>query len=142
VIRTTLLRNKAGFTLIELMVAMLITTVGLLGLLQSLNLVIKVNLQNQLRDEAVILSEQTLNHIKAMPYANITASYSYTVQVPVRSAMRNYSVTKAWQYVSKDATASANTKQLSLRVWWKYLGTVYEHNVSSAIGKEDISTAN
>jgi type IV pilus assembly protein PilV len=128
--------------LIELMVAMLITTVGLLGLLQSLNLVIKVNLQNQLRDEAVILSEQTLNHIKAMPYANITASYSFNVQVPVRSAMRNYSVNKQWQEVSGDPTGSHNTKQLSLRVWWKYLGITHEHNVSSVIGKEDISTAN
>ena len=49
--------SSSGFTLIEVMVAMVITLVGLLGLLQSVNLATEHNIKNALRDEAVQVGE-------------------------------------------------------------------------------------
>ncbi len=42
-------QNNRGFTLVELMMAILITVVGLMGLLQAVNLAMGYNLKSQLR---------------------------------------------------------------------------------------------
>ena len=52
--------NKRGFTLVEMMIAMVIIMVGLLGLVQAVLLSIDSNMKNLFRDEAVRISQQAL----------------------------------------------------------------------------------
>jgi prepilin-type N-terminal cleavage/methylation domain-containing protein len=54
-------RNKKGFTLVEVLVAMVIILVLLLGLVQAAILSIESNLRNVFRDEAVRIAEQRMN---------------------------------------------------------------------------------
>ena len=49
--------GSAGFTLVEMLMAMLVMAVGLLGLLQSVNLAYQQGTKNRLRSEAVQLAE-------------------------------------------------------------------------------------
>ncbi|KAF0219005.1 MAG: hypothetical protein FD174_2394 [Geobacteraceae bacterium] len=66
--------DNKGFTLIEVMVAMVILTVGLLGLLQSVNVALEHNLKNQLRDEAVQIGENRMHELIAKPFDNLSTT--------------------------------------------------------------------
>jgi type IV pilus assembly protein PilV len=59
-----LLSDRKGFTLIEMLVAMVIILVALLGLVQAALLSIDSNLRNLSRDEAVRLAEERMNVLK------------------------------------------------------------------------------
>ena len=60
-LKPTLSLNDKGFSLIEVMIAMVVLTIGLLGLLQAVNVSMEHNLKNSLRDNAVIVGEQQMN---------------------------------------------------------------------------------
>lgn len=57
--------NSFGFTLIELLMAMLIMTVGLLGLLQSVNVAYEHSFRTRLREEAVLLADEQMNSLRS-----------------------------------------------------------------------------
>jgi type IV pilus assembly protein PilV len=123
-------RSNGGFTLIELMVAMVITLVSLLGLLQAINLMTVQNLSNATRDEALQVAEEKMNELRTRPFSLIStvpnrALYpgidSTTHQWPpdaVRSRLRgvntNYTVLKSAQSISSASTL------LQVAVRWKF----------------------
>ncbi|HZV82820.1 MAG TPA: prepilin-type N-terminal cleavage/methylation domain-containing protein [Geobacteraceae bacterium] len=133
--------RSRGFTLIEVMMAILILMVGMLGLLQAINLAMEVNLRNQLREEAVNVGERVMNEMRGRGFDNIsvastpTDTYSYPVyQVPskIRGASRSYSVTRKSTVLSS-VNSLPVTKQLEILVNWTYKGITYENRVKAPI---------
>ena len=55
------LRNNSGFTLIEVMIAFLITTIGLLALANVAVMTIDTNMGNMMRDEATRIAGERMN---------------------------------------------------------------------------------
>jgi type IV pilus assembly protein PilV len=114
---------------VEVVVAILILMVGLLALLQAINLSIVTNLQNEMRTQGTMIGEDQMARIKSLPFSNITATGEKTVTVPValRSALVNFSVTK------KVDNVSSATKRVNVGVRWHHRGNIYEHVVSSVV---------
>ena len=122
--------NVDGFTLIELLVAMVILSVGLLGLLQTIIYSIDYNMNTQLRNEAVMLADERMASEKSKSFDSIvTSTENQTIKVGVANAFKNYSVIKS----AVDVTD--NTKNVQVRVSWRYKGTPYDHSISSLIAK-------
>ncbi len=131
------LLGVVGFTLVEVLVAIVILMVGLLGMLQAINLAMDKNLENQLRQQAVAVAEKTISDQKALPFANISATNGMdTGQVPLGSVFKNISVAHA---ITSLAASDTQTKQISVRVWWRYRGRNYEYQTSSAVGSAEVS---
>lgn len=122
------LSNK-GFTLIEFLVAIVILTVGLLGLLQTVNYALSHNLQNQLRNEAVMVAdaEMAKELSKGYDLVDITAS-NYVVTRQVLNAAKDYTVTRS-------GSALQNSKKVDFVVTWQYKNTQYTHGASAVISK-------
>lgn len=124
--------NKSGFTLIEFCVAVLIMMVGLLGLLQSVNLATEHNLGTALRNEAVSVADEQIVLAKASVIDGVTFSalnpQSIYVNRKTRSGFGNYSV--AW---SPPTSASTSSKEISVRVSWRYKGNKLSHTISTLI---------
>lgn len=119
-------RNDSwGFTLVELMVAILITVVGLLGLLQAVNLAMEHNLRNQLRDEAIYIAEDWMANLKVRPFDQISTTFNPR---PVPSNLRggNFSYT-----LTRQGTDVSSVKQLEVKLEWVYKGATYSHVVRS-----------
>lgn len=121
--------------------AILIFMVGMLGLLQAINLATEVNLRNQLRDEAIYLGERVMNEMRGEGFDNIpvaaipTDTYTYpTYQLPskIRGASRSYDVSKRSAVLST-VDSKHVTKQLTVIVSWSYKGVTYENRVVAPI---------
>jgi type IV pilus assembly protein PilV len=128
VIYQTLPSNNRAFTLVEVLVAMLILMIGLLGMLQVINLAIRTNLQNEVRDQAVAIAEDRMAREKSLPFDNITATGEKNINIVsnIRSGSVNYSVTLKVDNIG-------NSKQVDIGVIWQHKGDNYEHVVSSLV---------
>lgn len=122
--------NNNGFTLIEFLVAIVILSVGLLGLLQTVNYSIDNNMTTLLRDEALRVADERLVTEKSRVFDAIsTNTRNENVSVKVVNAFKNYSIAKTTSSVSN------NTKSIRIDVTWKYKGSRYAHVISSLITK-------
>jgi type IV pilus assembly protein PilV len=117
---------NGGFTLIEFLVALVILTVGLLGLLNSVNVSIKHNLSNKNRSEAIMLADQIVSTDRARPFADISSTRR-TVSGRSGLGFINYSVVKIV------ASPTTTTKHLNLRVKWREKDNPKEHQITTLI---------
>lgn len=126
-------RDDSGFTLIEFLVSIVILMVGLLGLLQAVNISYSHNLQNQLRNEAVTVADAEMAKEIAKGYEGVdptqaTVFRGYTVSRKILNAFKLYSV-------SKTGTQLQNSKQVTLEVSWEFKNARYTHDASGVISK-------
>jgi len=125
--------DQKGFTLVEFLVAIVILTVGLLGLLQSVNVSIQNNLTSELRREASVIADEEITKDLAKGSSQIgfdaisTTTKSYPVQRKVLTGFRNFSVTKI------GSSVSANSKQVDVQVVWRYKGNRHTYGGSSVV---------
>ncbi|HJV66701.1 MAG TPA: prepilin-type N-terminal cleavage/methylation domain-containing protein [Geomonas sp.] len=131
------LRKEAGFTLVELMVSILILSVGLLGLFKSVYSTLNFNLQNQLRAEAVSYGDELMARELDQPFASISTSQTQNwgrASSQGRSLNNgvtfwNFSAVRTHVYVSPSST------NVQVRVSWRYKGSQYSHNLGSVASK-------
>jgi type IV pilus assembly protein PilV len=87
--------NKKGFTLIEFMVAILIMTVGLFGLLSAMNVALSKDKQTQLRNEAISVLDKQMAQELSKGFNNISTTYMVTTRTShVMNANVNYTLTR------------------------------------------------
>jgi len=144
-------RDNKGFTLIEILIAMVIILVLLMALVQAALLSIDSNLRNLLRDEAVRVAEERMNGMlvdsagtqyqgfRTLPFDSplLVATAQCTgadVSRSFRNATRNYRV--CWNI--QDATA--DVKRIEVIVGWDYKNETpplaptnreFQHGISS-----------
>jgi type IV pilus assembly protein PilV len=123
--------NRSGFTLIEFCVAVVIMMVGLLGLLQAVNMASVHNLGSLLRNEAISVADEQMVLTKAAVYDATTfaalAASSSLVNRKARGGFANYSVNRTV------SAASTNSREVAVRVSWRYKGNKINHIISSLI---------
>lgn len=110
------------------MVAMVIMLVGLLGLLQSVNLATEVNLKNHLRDEATRVAETIMNDMRTRPFGTVYNNFT-TVPSKIRNSAKGYTVRRT-------ATSSRpDSEEYQVDVSWNYKNYSTTHSIVSVRGK-------
>jgi type IV pilus assembly protein PilV len=128
----TLNKNNIGFTLIEVMVAIVIMMVGMLGLLQSINIAMEYNLKNHLRDEAVYVGEKYMNIQRGKAFDTLSSTYGTRYEPSkVRGTGKLYSIDMSTQPFSADTVTPV--KQLTIVVKWTYRGVEYQNRVTAPV---------
>jgi type IV pilus assembly protein PilV len=123
-----LISNRSGFTLIEVLVAMVITLVGLLGLLQSINIAMEHNVRNHLREEATKVGERVMNDFRSLPFDRLTATNSH---MTVLSKMQGFSKSFDVSHTATGVGGSTDSRELEVIVTWSYRNTPTQHRVKS-----------
>jgi type IV pilus assembly protein PilV len=119
--------NNRGFTLLEVVVAMGIMLVGLLGLLATANMAMEFNTRDYLRNEAVKVGERFMNQTKNAGYENIPAgNTNEAFTINIRGISKTYNVARTVEQLT-------NTKHISIVVNWTYKGVSYFHGVDSVV---------
>lgn len=122
--------RKTGFTLIEVMMAMLIMTIGLMALMQTLGNAISHNFSNKLRNDAVMIADRAMMRDRSSLFTNISSVNSFE-KVPFALGFVNYSVIKN---VTKFGSFSSS-KNVRLTVSWRDRGVKKQHSLTTIIGK-------
>lgn len=113
--RPTSPSSSAGFTLVEMMMAMLIMTVGLLGLLQSIEVAYRQTARTRIREDALLEAEKQMNSLKSLSYRAIPASQ--TLSSTGRTGIR-YTVTKRAEEISGTPARDVHALKLTVTVSW------------------------
>jgi len=126
-------RDESGFTLIELLVAMVIMMVGLLGLLQAVNLALFQNMNSQMRNEASMVADEQLANELAKPFDAVSATAKAFAPVSRRvvSGFKNFSVVRG-------GNSFSNSKQVNFTVIWRHKGVRTIHETSSVVSKRSL----
>jgi len=106
------------------MVAIVITLIGLLGLLQSVNVATEHNLKNQQRDEAVQVGEIVMNGMMVKPIDTTFAEYT-TYTSKIRSGTGKYVVRRTTSDMTGDV------KLYTVRVAWAFKNITSTHEVQT-----------
>lgn len=122
---TTSRTNSLGFTLIEVLMAMLVLTVGLLGLLQSLQLGYRQNLRDRVRNEAVQVAEEQMHDRRRKPFEKIE---DFTTEIRKKVGGREVPFEVAGVVESIGATARP-AKKLRMTVSWTLHGERFSHEI-------------
>jgi len=124
------LNNKTGFTLLELLVALVILMVGMMSLLSAATNAISLNLDNILRDEAVQIADAKMRVVKSnksatfsLPFQNLSITTIQTSKL--RSKATPYTVTLS------SSTTGGNSNLLQVLVKWNYKNNAKQHELST-----------
>lgn len=123
------LQTEKGFTLIEFLVALVILMVGLLGLLEVINLGIRQNMGNKLRNDAIMLADQVMSVQRVRAFADISATKAKQI-TNAGVGFVNYSVVK------DVSTLSTTSKNVAVNISWRERGQKKTHTLSTVIINE------
>lgn len=135
------LDRQRGFTLLELLVTMGITIIGLLGLTSLYVVTARSNALGAHSGEAVAVAEATIEEIRGTPIADLLAAHSapaLPLDVSLNTVAGRAGVTFSRRVQVLELTAvSTNLVKIRVEVMWTDAGAtagaeggVYDHRIS------------
>jgi type IV pilus assembly protein PilV len=132
--------KEAGFTLVEFSIATFIMMIGLLGLLQGVNIAIQHNLSNLLRNEAVSVVDEQLVEAKntAGRTTGIPSGFdSLGSEIPQPVAFSVYRKINGGNFkfdiVRKVQVRGTKVKEVQITVAWMYKNKTFNHQATSIV---------
>lgn len=124
-----MLSNRNGFTLVEFLVSIVILMIGLLGLLQTINVAIDQDLGNVFRNEAVIVVDEMMMKKRAKTFDSVSTvvNKTYSENRTVRGIPKTFTMTETVKSVT------ANSKQISITASWTKKNSTYNHSATSVV---------
>lgn len=125
--------NNRGFTLVELMVSLLIMTVGLLGLFQAVYSSIAHSMGNDLRNEGASYADELMAKQVNQPFDSIATGLDVK-----DTARRSLNGGLAFAQFSSELTTariSDNSTSIQLTVSWKHKGVRNTQMVAGVVTK-------
>jgi type IV pilus assembly protein PilV len=126
--------GKRGFTLIEVLVAILFLVIGLLGLLSLTTTVIKGNAFSKMTTMATTLAKAKLEDVKSQSYTDVATSTDYATSSGTVSGSSSGALYTRTCTVTGDSPA-ANMKTISVQVTWLWNGTSRSVSTSTIISR-------
>lgn len=128
-----MINDNHGFTLVEFLVAVVIMMVGLLGMLQGINLAMDKNVGNVLRSEAILVADDRMMLRRGKQFDALSTNTSNSYQQRyARGVMKNYSIN---EIVSQ---ATPSSKEIRVNVTWSYRKIRNTHSVSSFVSQSPL----
>jgi len=106
--------NDKGYSLIEVLIAMVLTALVFAGLLKSSLLVMNTNLDNLLRDEAASVADQQMTQLRNTPFNAVPAGTVTSTSTRQIRNVATFSFTTSQTIVPLDA----NNKSATITVSW------------------------
>lgn len=122
--------NKKGLTLVEVLIALIITLVLFLALMQSALLSTSVNVKNLIRNEAVLIANMRMTELRCGPFDNLTAGT--VIEPEITRDFRNFTISFTPTVTITDLPAANPTaKQLQVSITWTFKNETNTHSITT-----------
>ena len=121
--------RRAGFSIIELLVSMVILMFVSLALMQTALVNISVNTRNALRNEGTRVASMTMDAMRNVSYTQLGTIFNGTTTNTVNRGIRNTDVPYA--VTNTVAAINDNNKRIDVRVEWGWKGVMYNTTIST-----------
>ncbi len=132
-------KNRKGFTLIELLVAMLVLSIGLMAMLDGLANYIRINIDNQMRNEAMRIAESTLETLRNSGFSDVQ-NHVVVITSPEVRRVRNidvsYTVTWTVNNIAATGVTTPTTVAVQVSVTWNHRNVAHRHDAASIISTD------
>ena len=126
------LRNK-GFTLIEIIMAMAIMAVGIIGVVRLLPVGLRASKSSEIMSRAAFLAQEKLEELKLAGFDALTASEP---AIPLEGEAGDYTwVAKVSGLTLEGLTNSEDVRRLTSTVSWREKGRARSQEFVTYIGK-------
>jgi type IV pilus assembly protein PilV len=126
---TNVMRNSKGFSLIEVLTAIAILIISMLGVLNTMVVAIDHNLSNILRDEAVSIAQQQMSELRNQAFDSLSNGST--------SVTRNFrKLTKTFTVQWTASSLSTNSIAMQVVVSWTFKGLGHQHSITSVISTD------
>ena len=136
-----IVRSNKAFSLIEVLVAIVIIGISIMGLMEMSIVVMKNNLRNEMRNKAVEVLDNHLRDLTSRGYYNIrklikSGTESMIIHYPpynesVRNIKVKFEVVDNITRINNDNALNINSE-----VKWKCCGKDYSYEVETVVTKE------
>jgi len=120
--------DKGGFTLTEVLVAITILTIAMLGALEGLLLYTQHNINNLCRDESVKIAEQKMNELRNISYTSLTSG-STNIKRKIKNFERDFNIQWGVTAISPDSSS------VEVIVKWTIMNKEWSHGIRSIINR-------
>lgn len=122
---------RKGFTLIEVLVALVIAMIVFVGLSETGLVVLEANIRDSIRDGAVQLAGEWMEDARALPIDSMPAgTVSADNVLKIRNLNVTYTVTRAVTNLGLDNTS----KQVTVTVAWTRNAKSDSHSITTIVG--------
>ncbi len=122
-------RRSRGFTLLEVLVAMLILLFGMLGSMMAFTTVSERNLQNALRNEAVHIAQEHLERVRNTRYDAVPVGQNiFPVQRQFRKGFHMFNITQT-------VVAGTNMKHVTVIIQWSFRERNFTYSSETLLGE-------
>ncbi|PKL51555.1 MAG: hypothetical protein CVV37_05860 [Nitrospira bacterium HGW-Nitrospira-1] len=155
--RTALLNNKKGFTLVEVMIAMIVSLLVFFALMLTALVSIDSNMRNNLRDEAANIAAMRMRDARNLlvapnlisdtvgvgtpPAVDISGNADCpTTPAPFAAGVlerRNFRNIPGFTFCTNRTVVviAPDARQVTIRVGWRWKDVDYNHNISTVVGR-------
>jgi prepilin-type N-terminal cleavage/methylation domain-containing protein len=125
-------RRIEGFTLIELMIAMMILFISMTAILDFIVQYHRINIENTMRNESMRIAETQLEQFRNAQFSAFVAGTYGPASSPrtIRNIAVNYNVNWTIQNISVNSVA------IRVDVTWSYRGMNHQHSASTIISTD------
>lgn len=135
-------KKSQGYSLIEVLAAMLLLTIVLLAVMESVVLYTQTSMTNILRDEAVRVTQDVLYGLRNQGFSNVEAAAS--ISTPGSSGTLTFTQDRKlrsahWPFTTNVTVTVVDTQMLSASATttWKFLNKTFSHQASTLIPNQD-----
>lgn len=124
------LSRQEGFTLLEVMVAFVILTFGMMALLSATNTAFELNLDNMLKDEAVQIADDRMRVVKANNSATFLAPFQ-NLSTTTKQSSKLRGKSNVYTTTLSSSSTGGGSNLLTVLVSWQFKGRQKRHEFST-----------
>ncbi|NLW36356.1 type IV pilus modification PilV family protein [Syntrophorhabdus aromaticivorans] len=124
-------KKDKGFTLVEVMVALLVLFISMMASLHALGLAVAHNIDNAMMEEAVRIEEETMNELRSTAFSSLNdGTTKANVTKMVGRISQNFAVMTTTQSLSLNGS-----RAIQVVVSWNRGGMTHHHSATSVISQ-------